>query len=60
MDTAVLQELQALGGDHARSKLRLYLDGQDVPDPLGHPDAAFAACAALITTAAPRLHTDAR
>jgi hypothetical protein len=51
MDTAFLQELQVLNGDHAHSKLRLYLDGQDVPDPLGHPDAVFAACAALITTA---------
>jgi hypothetical protein len=40
--------------ERAAPKLALYLDGQDVPDPWGHDDEAFAACVAVIESGAAR------
>lgn len=48
MDASVLHELQALAGEEATGKLRLYLPDADVPDPFGQPYAAFVHCVALL------------
>jgi protein-tyrosine phosphatase len=52
MDTSVLASLQDLLTGQDPSGLRLYLPGQDVPDPLGHSEEVFAACAAMIEAGA--------
>jgi protein-tyrosine phosphatase len=52
MDTRVLASLQDLLTGQDQSWLRLYLPGQDVPDPLGHSDGVFAQCAAMIEAGA--------
>ena len=52
MDSAVLAELGKLAGDHARPKLRMYLEDGDVPDPWGKDARAFADCARMIDAAA--------
>jgi protein-tyrosine phosphatase len=52
MDTCILASLQDLLTGQDQSRLRLYLPGQDVPDPLGHSDEVFAACAAMIEAGA--------
>ncbi|MEU6404993.1 hypothetical protein [Streptomyces sp. NPDC046985] len=48
MDAAVLTALRSVFGPEHESKLRLYLGDRDVPDPMGHDDAAFQECAVLI------------
>ncbi|MET7845384.1 hypothetical protein ABZT45_44045 [Streptomyces sp. NPDC005356] len=35
MDKSVLEKLILLAGDERARKIQLYLDGQDVPDPMG-------------------------
>ncbi|GAA2262672.1 low molecular weight protein-tyrosine-phosphatase [Kitasatospora cystarginea] len=54
MDTAVLDALRDLAGAGNAPKLRLYLEGVDVPDPMGRPEGAFTACAAVIESGADR------
>lgn len=54
MDRAVMDTLDEAFGARIRGKLRLYLDGQDVPDPFGGPAEAFTSCAALIQSGAVR------
>ncbi|GAA2118372.1 low molecular weight phosphotyrosine protein phosphatase [Actinomadura alba] len=54
MDRAILATLRELADARTVPKLTLYLDGQDVPDPWGQDDAAFAACAAGIESGATR------
>ncbi|WP_338704343.1 low molecular weight phosphotyrosine protein phosphatase (plasmid) [Streptomyces sp. Q6] len=53
MDHSVLEKLLLIADDNAH-KIRLYLDGQDVPDPIGQPMAAFTRCAQIIETGAAR------
>ena len=48
MDHAVLDQLHQQADPADRLKIRLYLDGADVPDPWDKPATAFAECAALI------------
>ncbi|MEU9662823.1 low molecular weight phosphotyrosine protein phosphatase [Streptomyces chartreusis] len=48
MDAAVLETLQAIGGEANAHKLGLYLPGRDVPDPIGQGDNAFNDCTVLI------------
>ncbi|MFG2111366.1 low molecular weight phosphotyrosine protein phosphatase [Streptomyces sp. NPDC048718] len=48
MDASVLATLRAVFGPQHDSKLCLYLDGRDVPDPIGEDDAAFFDCAVMI------------
>lgn len=48
MDRAVLARLVQLVGPEDADKLKLYLDDQDVPDPMGRPLEEFRACARLI------------
>ncbi|MEU1355339.1 low molecular weight protein-tyrosine-phosphatase [Streptomyces cinnamoneus] len=53
MDAAVLEALRPLaGGDE--EKLQLFLGDQDVPDPWGQPDDAFARCVAIVEAGAQR------
>lgn len=52
MDSAVLAELGKLADDHARLKLRMYLEDGDVPDPWSKDAWAFADCARMIDAAA--------
>jgi protein-tyrosine phosphatase len=52
MDSTILARLRALTAGRDRPQLRLYLDSQDVPDPLGQPEDVFRACAALIEAGA--------
>ncbi|MEU8538900.1 low molecular weight protein-tyrosine-phosphatase [Streptomyces sp. NPDC048717] len=54
MDSAVLAALRELTDDDTSAKLRLYLDGQDVPDPWKQPREAFAACVASVESGADR------
>ncbi|WOX16026.1 low molecular weight protein-tyrosine-phosphatase [Streptomyces sp. N50] len=54
MDHAVLAALQELAATPDLPKLRLYLDGQDVPDPYGGDSTVFAEVAALVETGAYR------
>ncbi|WP_369229291.1 hypothetical protein AB5J56_01735 [Streptomyces sp. R21] len=56
MDHAVLTALKDLAAPHDQLKLRLYLDGQDVPDPYnGDSDSdTFAEVAALLEAGADR------
>ncbi|MBK6013549.1 low molecular weight protein-tyrosine-phosphatase [Streptomyces sp. MBT53] len=54
MDHAVLSALHALAVPPDLPKLRLYLDGQDVPDPYGGDTTAFAEVAAVIDAGADR------
>ncbi|MFD9424003.1 MULTISPECIES: hypothetical protein [unclassified Streptomyces] len=48
MDAAVLDTLRAIDGGHNAHKLRLYLPGRDVPDPMGQDENTFNDCAVLI------------
>ena len=48
MDRSVLANLHTIGGAESTAKVQLYLEDQDVPDPMGKPAADFAACAAII------------
>lgn len=59
MDVSVLAALQAVCGPGNENKLRLYLAGRDVPDPMGQDDAAFHECAVLIEVGT-ALHTGGR
>lgn len=52
MDSSVMNGLRDLLGGHDEPRLRLYLPGQDVPDPLGHGEDVFAECAAMIEAGA--------
>ncbi|MFJ8142680.1 low molecular weight protein-tyrosine-phosphatase [Streptomyces sp. NPDC096013] len=54
MDRAVLAALQDLAAPPDLPKLRLYLDGQDVPDPYGGDADAFAEVVALVEAGAAR------
>lgn len=54
MDSTVLDSLRELADEAASAKLRLYLDGQDVPDPWKQPDDAFAACVTAVEAGADR------
>lgn len=47
MDAAVLDTLRATGGHNAH-KIRLYLPGRDVPDPMGQDENTFNDCAVVI------------
>jgi protein-tyrosine phosphatase len=55
MDHAVLTALQDLAAQPDLPKLRLYLDGQDVPDPYGADAGTFAEVIALVEDGAARL-----
>lgn len=48
MDRANLEALQAITAPDHQEKLALFLGGQEVPDPFGGSDQAFADCTALI------------
>ncbi|MCX4740769.1 arsenate reductase/protein-tyrosine-phosphatase family protein [Streptomyces antibioticus] len=48
MDSSVLDTLHAIDGGHNTHKLRLYLPGRDVPDPMGQDENAFNDCAVVI------------
>ncbi|KPI32871.1 protein tyrosine phosphatase [Actinobacteria bacterium OV450] len=48
MDTAVLETLLAIDGGQNTHKLRLYLPGRDVPDPMSQDENAFNDCAVII------------
>ncbi|MGW1327973.1 arsenate reductase/protein-tyrosine-phosphatase family protein [Streptomyces antibioticus] len=48
MDSAVLDTLHAIDGGHNTHKIRLYLPGRDVPDPVGQDENAFNDCAVVI------------
>lgn len=48
MDAAVLDTLRAICGEENTHKLRLYLPGRDVPDPMGQDEDAFNHCAVVI------------
>lgn len=52
MDSTVLDALRELADETTAAKLRLYLDGRDVPDPWQQPEEAFAACLAAIEAGA--------
>ncbi|MFJ6214173.1 low molecular weight protein-tyrosine-phosphatase [Streptomyces sp. NPDC092296] len=52
MDAAVLAALRELAGTASAAKLRLYLDGQDVPDPWKQPEEAFTACVTVVEVGA--------
>ncbi|UWE07612.1 arsenate reductase/protein-tyrosine-phosphatase family protein [Actinacidiphila bryophytorum] len=52
MDTTVLESLRRLADTRNLQKLRLYLDGRDVPDPWKQAVAAFTACVATIESGA--------
>lgn len=52
MDIAVLAALRELADEDSAPKLRLYLDGRDVPDPWEGPDDGFAACLAIVEAGA--------
>ncbi|MFZ3555847.1 low molecular weight protein-tyrosine-phosphatase [Streptomyces sp. BH055] len=54
MDQSVLDKLLLVCGDKNTPKIRLYLDGQDVPDPMDGPEDAFTACARIIEVGAAR------
>ncbi|WP_051814177.1 hypothetical protein [Kitasatospora sp. MBT63] len=54
MDRSVLEQLRSLGGARNAAKIRLYLDGRDVPDPMGGTAEGFAASAAIIEAGAAR------
>lgn len=48
MDAAVLDTLHTICGEANTHKLRLYLPGRDVPDPMGQDQDTFNACAVVI------------
>ncbi|MEU5163975.1 low molecular weight phosphotyrosine protein phosphatase [Streptomyces sp. NPDC020875] len=48
MDAAVLDTLRAIDGGHHTHKLRLYLPGRDVPDPMSQDQNTFNHCAVVI------------
>ncbi|MFK0223773.1 low molecular weight phosphotyrosine protein phosphatase [Streptomyces vinaceus] len=48
MDAAVLDTLRAIDGGCNADKLRLYLPGHDVPDPMGQDENTFNDCAVVI------------
>lgn len=48
MGAAVLDTLHAIDDGHNTHKLRLYLPGRDVPDPIGQDETTFNDCAVLI------------
>jgi low molecular weight protein-tyrosine phosphatase len=52
MDTGVLAALRELADESNVPKLRLYLDGREVPDPWNQPDEAFTACVTVIEAGA--------
>jgi protein-tyrosine phosphatase len=52
MDTGVLAALRELADENSAPKLRLYLDGRDVPDPWEQPDEAFTICVTVIEAGA--------
>ena len=52
MDRAVLEALGELADEHTAPKLRLYLDGRDVPDPWERPAEAFMTCVTVIESGA--------
>lgn len=54
MDRSVMAKLHTIGGTENAAKVQLYLEDQDVPDPMGKPAGDFAACAAIIEAAAAR------
>lgn len=54
MDHSNLAALQDVADQRSRVKLRLYLGDQDVPDPWGRDQAAFAAVVTLIEEGAVR------
>lgn len=52
MDAAVLGTLRELADKTSTTRLRLYLDGRDVPDPWQQPEEEFTACLAAIEAGA--------
>ncbi|MFE4777802.1 low molecular weight phosphotyrosine protein phosphatase [Streptomyces sp. NPDC056713] len=54
MDRSVLAKLHTIGGAESTAKVQLYVEDQDVPDPMGKPTADFAACAAIIEAGSAR------
>lgn len=54
MDRMVLSTLRALANSRTAAKLTLYLHDQDVPDPWGQDEDAFASCAAVIESGVTR------
>ncbi|MFJ7998289.1 hypothetical protein ACIQ7D_14240 [Streptomyces sp. NPDC096310] len=54
MDKANLAALRNLAGEHTAGKVALYLGDEDVPDPWGQNEAAFASCVETILTGAQR------
>ncbi|MBV9142073.1 MAG: low molecular weight phosphotyrosine protein phosphatase [Pseudonocardiales bacterium] len=52
MDIGVLAALRELADENSAPKLRLYLDGRDVPDPWKQPDEAFITCVTVIEAGA--------
>ncbi|MCZ4098070.1 low molecular weight protein-tyrosine-phosphatase [Streptomyces sp. H39-C1] len=48
MDHSILATLRDLADDHTAAKLALYLDDQDVADPYGQDEQAFAVCVEVI------------
>ncbi|WP_442816014.1 arsenate reductase/protein-tyrosine-phosphatase family protein [Streptomyces sp. NBC_01205] len=48
MDDAVLGTLRAIDGGQNTHKLRLYLPGRDVPDPMSQDEDTFNDCVVMI------------